>query len=78
MKALEKEIKDLQGEFEGEREDYLETIRKQDRQLKLLQQISEKIAGTLKKECNYRLAIIWFKWMIVQLLMLFVEGIWIQ
>lgn len=54
VKSLEKEISDIQSEFEGEREDYLETIRKQDKQILLLQQISEKIAGTLKKECNYR------------------------
>lgn len=53
MKALEKEIKDIQSEFETEREDYLETIRKQERQLKLLSQIAEKLAGTLKRECNY-------------------------
>lgn len=54
VKALEKEISDIQSEFEGEREDYLESIRKQDRQIKLLNQIIEKIASTLKKECNYR------------------------
>lgn len=54
VKTLEKEILDIQSEFEGEREDYLETIRKQDRQIKLLNQIIEKIVATLKKECNYR------------------------
>lgn len=54
VKALEKEITDIQSEFEVERQDYLETIRKQDKNIKLLSQISEKIAGTLKKECNYR------------------------
>lgn len=54
VKTFEKEISDIQGEFEGEREDYLETIRKQDRQIKLLGQIAAKIAETLKKECNYR------------------------
>lgn len=53
-KVLEKEISDLQSEFEIERVDYLETIRKQDKNVKLLTQISEKLAGTLKKECNYR------------------------
>lgn len=54
VKVLEKEISDIQSEFEMERGDYLETIRKHDRHIKLLSQISEKIAGTLKKECNYR------------------------
>lgn len=53
VKLTEKEVKDLQGEFEAEREDYLQTIRKQNKHLTLLAQISEKIAGTLKKECNY-------------------------
>ncbi|XP_044260405.1 kinesin-like protein KIF17 isoform X2 [Tribolium madens] len=53
VKALEKEISDIQSEFEAERQDYLETIRKQDQHIKLLAQISDKIAATLKKECNY-------------------------
>lgn len=54
VKTLEKEIKDLQGEFETERQDYLESIRKQDRKIILITQIAEKISGTLKKDCNYR------------------------
>lgn len=54
VKVLLKEIADLQGEFETERQDYLETIRKQERNVKLAAQIAEKIAGALKKECNYR------------------------
>lgn len=54
MKILLKEIADLQSEFETERQDYLETIRKQEMHVKLLSQIAEKIARALKKECNYR------------------------
>ncbi|RZB39348.1 osmotic avoidance abnormal protein 3, partial [Asbolus verrucosus] len=53
VKSLEKEISDIQSEFEAERQDYLETIRKQDQNLKLLSQITEKLAGNLKRECNY-------------------------
>ncbi|XP_066144487.1 osmotic avoidance abnormal protein 3-like isoform X2 [Euwallacea fornicatus] len=53
VKMLEREINDIQSEFQQEREDYLETIRKQNRKLKLLSQINEKIATTLKKDCNY-------------------------
>ncbi|XP_066255628.1 osmotic avoidance abnormal protein 3-like isoform X6 [Euwallacea similis] len=53
VKMLEREINDIQSEFQQEREDYLETIRKQNRKLKLLSQINEKIAATLKKDCNY-------------------------
>lgn len=54
VKSLEKEIDDIQSEFETERQDYLETVRKQDKNIKLLSQICNKISGTLKKDCNYR------------------------
>ncbi|XP_050512578.1 osmotic avoidance abnormal protein 3 isoform X2 [Diabrotica virgifera virgifera] len=53
VKIMEKEISDIQSEFESERQDYLETIRKQERNNKLISQISDKLVGTLKKECNY-------------------------
>ncbi|XP_050292806.1 osmotic avoidance abnormal protein 3-like isoform X2 [Anthonomus grandis grandis] len=53
VKMLEKEITDLQGEFQQEREDYLETVRRQEKNLKLLSQINDKLVGTLKKDCNY-------------------------
>ena len=54
IKAMNDEIRDLQQEFEDDRSDYLDTIRRQDQQLKLLQQIVEKIQPTIRKECNYR------------------------
>lgn len=54
VKQLEKEIRDIYGEFEEERQDYLETIRKQEMNAKLLSQIAERLAATVKKECNYR------------------------
>jgi hypothetical protein len=54
VRALEREISDLQSEFENERTDYLETIRKQVRLQKLYLQIVEKMLPTLKKECNFR------------------------
>lgn len=65
VRSLESEIHDLQAEFELDRLDYLETIRlerfsfhlkiyrKQDQQLKLLQQILEKAQPAIKKDCNY-------------------------
>uniref|UniRef100_A0A0R3S6J7 Kinesin-like protein n=1 Tax=Elaeophora elaphi TaxID=1147741 RepID=A0A0R3S6J7_9BILA len=53
IQSLENDIEDLHGEFELDRLDYLETIRKQDQQVKLLQQILDKIHPTLKKDCNY-------------------------
>ncbi|VDM55621.1 unnamed protein product [Angiostrongylus costaricensis] len=51
--ALESEVEDLQGEFELDRLDYLDTIRKQDQQLKLLTQILEKIQPSIRKDSNY-------------------------
>lgn len=53
MRAFEREVDDLQREFESERTDYLETIRRQDRSLQLLQQLTLKMAPLVKPECNY-------------------------
>uniref|UniRef100_A0A0K8STU4 Kinesin-like protein n=1 Tax=Lygus hesperus TaxID=30085 RepID=A0A0K8STU4_LYGHE len=53
IRAMEREIADLQSEFETERTDYLETIRRLDRQLQLHVQILDKIAPNLKSPSNY-------------------------
>ena len=53
IKVLTSEIKDLQQEFEDDRTDYLDTIRKQDQQLILLQQILEKVQPPMRKDSNY-------------------------
>ena len=47
-------LSDLQSEFEKDRQDYLDTIRKQDQQLLLLQSILDKVQPTIRKDCNYR------------------------
>lgn len=47
------EITDLQSEFQAERSDYLETIRKLEQQLLLQNQILEKIQPTIRRDCNY-------------------------
>lgn len=52
-KGYEREIEDLHGEFELDRLDYLDTIRKQDQQLKLLMQLMDKIQPIIKKDTNY-------------------------
>lgn len=52
-KSLENEIRDLQSEFELDRIDYLDTIRRQDQQLKLLQQILDKVQPCLRRDSNY-------------------------
>ncbi|XP_054162306.1 osmotic avoidance abnormal protein 3-like [Oppia nitens] len=53
IQALEQEVNDLQSEFETERTDYLETIRRQVGQIKLLSQILEKVEPCLRRDCNY-------------------------
>lgn len=53
IRALEREISDLYSEFQNDRTDYLETIRRQDQSLKLLQGILDKIQPTVRKDCNY-------------------------
>ncbi|KAM8927898.1 kinesin-like protein KIF17 [Pelodytes ibericus] len=53
LKAAEIEIEDLQAEFEGERNDYLVTIRRQERELLLSQQILEQIQTLIRRDCNY-------------------------
>ncbi|TMS39466.1 hypothetical protein L596_005982 [Steinernema carpocapsae] len=53
VRALEREVEDIQGEFELDRLDYLETIRKQDQQLRLCYQIFEKLQPTIRKDLNY-------------------------
>ena len=44
---------DLASEFEFDNIDYLDTIRKQEQQLKLLQEIIDRIQPCLRKDCNY-------------------------
>jgi kinesin family protein 3/17 len=47
------EVEDLQVEFEREREDYLETIRKQETQMALQKLLLEKVQPLLRRDCNY-------------------------
>ncbi|CDS41105.1 kinesin family 7 [Echinococcus multilocularis] len=51
--SLETEIEDLQREFELDREDYLESIRKQNRQIGLLQAILDKVQPCIRRDSNY-------------------------
>lgn len=51
--SLESEINDLQSEFETDRTDYLEAIRRQDQQIKLLSQILDKVGPCMRRDCNY-------------------------
>lgn len=53
IQSLEQEVRDLQSEFESERTDYLETIRRQEEQVQLMSQILDKIQPYMKADCNY-------------------------
>lgn len=47
------EIKDLQSEFELEKIDYLATIRRQERDFLLFQQLLEQVQPLIRRDCNY-------------------------
>ena len=47
------EIKDIQSEFEQDRCDYLDTIRRQQLQITLLNTIIEKIQPCIRRDSNY-------------------------
>ncbi|VDP31527.1 unnamed protein product [Schistosoma margrebowiei] len=51
--ALQMEIKDVQSEFEQDRSDYLETIRRQEQQINLLNMILEKVQPCIRRDNNY-------------------------
>lgn len=53
VKAAEEEISDLQAEFEIDRQDYLETIRRQEQMLLLQQQLLETMVPLVRRDCNY-------------------------
>ncbi|CAD5117991.1 DgyrCDS6732 [Dimorphilus gyrociliatus] len=53
MISLRSEIADLQSEFEFDRSTYLDTIRKQEQQFKLIQSILDKVSPTIRRDCNY-------------------------
>ena len=52
-KIAEEEIKDLQAEFEIQRQDFLETIRQQQQRLQLQEQLIQTITPCLRSDCNY-------------------------
>ncbi|XP_037942324.1 kinesin-like protein KIF17, partial [Teleopsis dalmanni] len=53
IKTLEREISDLQAEFQLDRADYLESIRRLDRNLKFYQQLMDKAIPILRKDGKY-------------------------
>lgn len=53
LKALEREVSDIQSEFQFERSDYLETIRRLEKNLKFYQQLLEKAVPFLRREGRF-------------------------
>lgn len=53
LKAAKLEIRDLQAEFEVERNDYLATIRRQEREGQLLHSLLERMVPLVRHDCNY-------------------------
>ena len=51
--ALQQEILDLQSEFEFDRIDYLDTIRKQEKTMSWMQSVIDRIHPCLRRDCNY-------------------------
>uniref|UniRef100_A0AAV2M7F3 Kinesin-like protein n=1 Tax=Knipowitschia caucasica TaxID=637954 RepID=A0AAV2M7F3_KNICA len=53
LKAAKLEIRDLHGEFEVERDDYLATIRRLERDGQLVQSLLERMVSLVRRDCNY-------------------------
>ncbi|XP_035008252.2 kinesin-like protein KIF17 [Hippoglossus stenolepis] len=53
LKAAKLEIRDLQAEFEVERNDYLATIRRLEKEGQLLNSLLERIVPLVRRDCNY-------------------------
>ncbi|XP_077929831.1 kinesin-like protein KIF17 isoform X1 [Halichoerus grypus] len=53
LRAAEVEIKDLQSEFQLEKIDYLATIRRQEQDSMLFQQLLEQVQPLIRRDCNY-------------------------
>ncbi|KAA8593576.1 hypothetical protein FQN60_009692 [Etheostoma spectabile] len=53
LKAAKLEIRDLQAEFEVERDDYLATIRRLERDRLLLHSLLERTVSLVRRDCNY-------------------------
>uniref|UniRef100_A0AAZ1Y0Y6 Kinesin-like protein n=1 Tax=Oreochromis aureus TaxID=47969 RepID=A0AAZ1Y0Y6_OREAU len=53
LKAAKLEICDLQAEFEVERNDYLATIRRLEKEGKLLHSLLERMVPLVRRDCNY-------------------------
>lgn len=53
MRALEREVSDLQSEFQLDRADYLESIRRLEKNLKFYQQLIDKALPLLRRDGRF-------------------------
>ena len=53
VRSAEDDIQDLNSEFEIERQDYLDTVRDQDKKLKLYEQLLRTVVPCIRRDCNY-------------------------
>ena len=53
MTAAKSEISDLTNEYNEEKRELLETTRKQQQQMKLQQQMLDRMAQLVRRDCNY-------------------------
>lgn len=53
LHSAEDDVQDLYSEFEIERQDYLDTIREQDKKIKLCEQLLQTVVPCLRRDCNY-------------------------
>lgn len=53
LESAEEDVQDLCAEFELERQDYLSTIRSQDKAIKLYEQLLGTVVPCLRRDCNY-------------------------
>ena len=51
--ATQQEVKDIQSEFQQERDDYLDALRERDRLIQFQEQVIDKILPCLRRDCNY-------------------------
>lgn len=51
--AAQQEVKDIQSEFQQEKDDYLEALRERDRIIQFQEQFIDKILPCLRRDCNY-------------------------
>ena len=53
LETANEEIQDLQGEFEQQRSDLLESFRDMDKHIRLQRLVMDRMASVMRRDCNY-------------------------